>query len=127
MTVEQDMKCNKCKNEFSGVPNQAICNECLNTSNKKTSTRTSTRIDWYIQSAVYLVTAGFWQAENAMRQGIELPLEEHFFIALISFGIPSWLLISGIMYLIERNKPEEERSNTLFWMGLGFLGIIVFI
>ena len=95
--------------------------------NKKTSTGTSTRINWYIQSAVYLVTAGFWQAENAIRQGIELPLEEHFFIALISFGIPSWLLISGIMYLIERKKPEEERSNTLFWMGLGFLGIIVFI
>ena len=97
------------------------------TLNKKTSTGTPAITNWYIQSAVYLVAASYWQAENAMRQGIELPLEEHFIIGLISFGIPSWLLISGTMYLIERKKPEEERSNILLWVGLGFLGIIVFI
>ena len=89
--------------------------------------KTIPRIPYFIQSIVYLLGASLYQTQNTIRQGIDISWIEHFVIASLSFGLFSWLLLTGTLYLIERKKLKENKSNTALWMGIGFIAIYSFI
>lgn len=83
------------------------------------------RVNYFIQSTVYLLGASLYQTQNTIRQGIDITWIEHFVIAFLIFGLISWLLLTGVLYLIERKK--ENKSNTTLWLGIGFIAIYLFI
>ena len=92
------------------------------------------RINYWIQSIIYLTGASLWQTKYSMRQAAgfdyfpntpDLTFGEQFGIAFIVFGLGTWLLYSIVFYFIERKKPKEEKTNTLMWLGIGFF--ILFI
>lgn len=85
------------------------------------------RVNYLIQSIVYLLGASLYQTQNTIRQGIDMSWIEHFVIAFLIFGLISWLLLTGTLYLIERKKLKENKSNTALWLGIGFIAIYLFI
>ena len=87
------------------------------------------RVNYPIQSIVYLIGASLFQTKNSMIQAAsydyrpntpDLTFAEQFGIAFMVFGLGSWLLYSITFYFIERKKPKEEKTNTLLWLGIGF-------
>ena len=83
------------------------------------------RVNYFIQSIVYLSGASLYQTQNTIRQGIDITWIEHFVIAFLIFGLISWLLLTGVLYLIERKK--ENKSNTTLWLGINPIAIYLFI
>ena len=92
--------------------------------------KTIPRIPYFIQSAVYLLGATLYQTNFAMLTQLNLsesPLSfsDQFGIAFWVFGVPTWVMLSITLYLIERKKPKEKKSNFAFWMGIGFFLIFL--
>tara|TARA_B110000977_G_scaffold175702_1_gene230668 strand:- start:836 stop:1210 length:375 start_codon:yes stop_codon:yes gene_type:complete len=81
------------------------------------------RVNYFIQSIVYLLGASLYQTQKTIRQGLDMPFIEHFMIAFSIFGLFSWALLSGVLYLINRKKPKEEMGNITLYMGMGFIAI----
>ena len=50
--------------------------------------------------------------------GSPLSFSEQFGIAFWVFGVPTWVMLSITLYLIERKKPKEKKSNFALWMGI---------
>ena len=92
--------------------------------------KTIPRIPYFIQSAVYLLGATLYQTNFAMLtqlnlSGSPLSFSEQFGIAFWVFGVPTWVMLSITLYLIERKKPKEKKSNFALWMGIGFFLIFL--
>jgi hypothetical protein len=77
-------------------------------------------VPYWLQSIVYLVGASLYQANLSSLKGIDLPYTEQLGIAFYSFGLTSWLLLTFVLWTIEKNKPKESRSNTMLYLGIGF-------
>ena len=78
------------------------------------------KVPYWLQSIVYLVGASLYQANLSTLRGIDLPYTEQLGIAFYSFGLTSWLLLTFVLWMIEKNKPKESRSNTTLYLGIGF-------
>ena len=85
------------------------------------------RINYFLQSFIYLLGATLFQTNLSMRQENNLSLIENFGISFLTFGLMSWLLLTGILFLVEMKKSSDKKSNTTFYLGLGFLIIFLFL
>ncbi len=85
------------------------------------------RINYFIQSIIYLLGASLYQTNVSIRQNEGLTWIEHFGIAFLVFGLMSWLLLTGVLHLIERKKPADQKSNTAMWLGIGFIAIFLLV
>ena len=81
------------------------------------------KVPYWLQSIVYLAGASLYQANLSTLRGIDLPYTEQLGIAFYSFGLTSWLLLTFVLWMIEKNKPKESRSNTTLYLGIGFFVI----
>ena len=54
-------------------------------------------------------------------------LAVRFFItSFLSFSLPSWAAWTFVLWLIEKDKPKEARSNALLFLGIGFILLLFF-
>jgi len=87
------------------------------------------RVNYFIQSVVYLTGASLYQTKmSILRQGLtDMSWIDHFIIAFLIFGLITWLLLTGTLFVIERKKLKENKSNVALWMGLSFIAIYLFV
>ena len=90
--------------------------------------RLTTYVPYSGQSLVYLFGATVWQSASIMNNPAleSLSSGQVFGTQFISFALPSWGLLTLILWFIEKDKPKEARSNVALYLGIGFFLLLFF-
>lgn len=105
--------------EYSTTPEPVLTQDDIE---KIKEERLTTYVPYWVQSLLYLFSSSLWQFSTVLGDPELGSLTFRFiFSGFLGFGLPSWLLLTFVLWLIEKNKPKEAGSNTLLFMSVGFI------
>ena len=101
----------------------------MNNQTANSETSSSERVPYRVQSIIYLFSTTIYQASrNLSNPDLEVLTNSQLLgTAFIGFAVPSWCLLTFVLWTIERKKPKESRTNVAMYLGIGFFLLAIYL